>query len=164
MLNRRSKAWGESSFCIMDCPSTFRLSSLPGDLLGHLLRPAAVSYLLIKLWRCGDAAFNRKLAQSVSSIKLRASVVCDAKLPLLLSDLRALRSLSIIWPEEHIFKQLPPPNVLPSLPSSLTSLELAAPLMTTLLRPSGSHPHSDMPALLPRRSNDSAHFRLYLLD
>ena len=47
------------------------LADLSADVIAQILDYADTSYLVIDLWKCGNAILNTKLAQSVATVSLK---------------------------------------------------------------------------------------------
>lgn len=78
------------------------LAFLPPEVLGLVLFGKANSFLVLRLWKCGNISLNQKLATGVEYIHLKDERLdTTSRYPKLLSDLRALRYLSLsrgLWP------------------------------------------------------------------
>lgn len=74
----------------------FTLAHLPIDVFRLLLSGRQRSYLVIDLWKCGNALLNLKLASSIEYLCLRDTRMSStSRYPKLVSNLRNLRYFSI---------------------------------------------------------------------
>lgn len=71
------------------------LNQLPPDHLGLILGSKHLSYLVLRLWMCGDSRLNSRLAAGITYINLKASWSLQSGFPSVLLRLRSLRYLSI---------------------------------------------------------------------
>lgn len=72
-----------------------RLNHLPPDLLGLILNGESSSFLIIHLWKCGNVALNARLSLGITDVSIRAARFSQSHFPLLLTQLRGLRSLHV---------------------------------------------------------------------
>ena len=71
-------------------------ADLSSDVIAQILDYGDTSYLVIDLWKCGNARLNTKLAQSVTTVSLKdRHWTSTSRWPKCLSELRNLRSLTI---------------------------------------------------------------------
>lgn len=72
------------------------LHELPNDVLAHIFTSPHSSFLVIALWKCGDAKLNYKLAHSIDFMDLKDTrLASTSRYPKMLSSLKNLRYLSI---------------------------------------------------------------------
>lgn len=133
------------------------LSDFPTDLIDPIIGHSDSSYLVIKLWLCGDKKFNSRIARGLTYLNLKAHRFSSSTFPRLISNLRSLRHLSIS--SENALQKSPSdwPEVIKSLPSSLKSLSFSCvedpthffkrAVNTTYLR---GESYVDLNALFPR--------------
>lgn len=100
------------------------LSRLPPDYLALLFNGPVTSHLILRLWKCGDALLNTKLAKAITHIDLKhhASMLCHY--PRLLSNFGLLRILSLETGSMDI--KAPGSEDLMNLPNTLESLIVPA--------------------------------------
>lgn len=118
----------------MSDASGWILSNLPSDILGLILSTPASSFLLLRLWKCGDLLLNAKLSAGVTSVDLRHSPVLDSRFPLLLVELLKLRSLSL-HSDAAGFALPRMMSQLPKLSKELHELEMSGPWASSFLKP-----------------------------
>lgn len=71
------------------------LAGLSADVLGLLLSSASSSFLILRLWKCGNRALNSKLAAGVTHVHLDQVQALRSPYPRMLSELRQLRCLTL---------------------------------------------------------------------
>ena len=97
------------------------LASFPPDIIGEIFNGAGRSHLVLEMWKCGDRAFNAKLAVSVTNIDLqRHTARVPFPFPTLVSQFHSLRSLCMMLSGSAKEKRFD----LKSLPQTLERLEL----------------------------------------
>ena len=101
------------------------LSNFPASILDHIIGNRSSSWLIFKLWLCGDRILNEKLAHGLTYVRLVAKARLDSKFPRLLSKLRGLRYLSINARREIKEEPSDWPNIISSLTGSLETLKLS---------------------------------------
>lgn len=104
-----------------------RLDLFPPEILGCILGFSSTSYLVIRLWKCGDHVLNKKLAMGVTTTTLRQHPQVATQWPALLSQLDNLRRLSVSSDTDLV---LDPNGWLPTLkalPKTLEALEINSP-------------------------------------
>lgn len=102
------------------------LVNLSGDILAQIARLNDTSVAIIALWKCGDAAMNKKIGNWVDSIDLEdQNLASKSRYPKFLSSLHKLRVLRLVRPG-----RLAPNTVLSAelqkLSLSLTELTISA--------------------------------------
>ena len=71
------------------------LNTLPSEVLGLIISGSNTSFVIVRLWKCGDRLLQSKLSSGSRSVDLKASLVVRTKLPLFFGALRCLTYLSI---------------------------------------------------------------------
>ena len=103
------------------------LANFPASILDHIIGNRDSSWVIFKLWICGDRLLNEKLSQGLTYVHLTHRYRQSATFPRLLSKLRNLRYLAIISKIELAEKLEAWPLIMPSLSQSLETLELEVP-------------------------------------
>lgn len=97
------------------------LSRLSSDVLDYILQIQGSSYLVVRLWKCGDRLLNAKLGTGLSNITISQDYFLCFPLPRMLRQLVNLRSASISMAHhDMIFADLR----YGMLPKGLQSLEI----------------------------------------
>lgn len=104
----------------------FTLSRLPPDCLGLLFNDLSCSYLILRLWKCGDLLLNSKLAKSIAHIDLKHHERFRCHFPRLLSNFPQLRILSLSTKAANMSANDPSFEDLKALPKTLESLRVPA--------------------------------------
>ena len=104
-----------------------KLSNFPVSILDHIIGNRSSSWLIFKIWLCGDPILNEKLAQGLTYVRLEANGEIYPKFPRLLSKLRGLRYLSIRASKRLKEKPSDWPMIMSSLTGSLETLKLCFP-------------------------------------
>lgn len=99
-------------------------TSLPLQILGLILEYPSSSYLIIRLWKCGDHVLNLKLAMSISTVILRHHPNLPSLWPAMLSQLPNLRHLSITSNSDLMNDSSDWIPALQALPKTLEVLEI----------------------------------------
>ena len=105
------------------------LSNFPPEVLALILGGSDVSYLLLRLWKCGNRILNAKLAKSTTAVELRARfkvAYLFRPMPRMLLGLGHLRHLCIVSNASLAFKSSDLLSTLQHLPESLESLEIGS--------------------------------------
>lgn len=106
---------------------TMDLKAFPPEILANVLGRSSSSYLIIRLWKCGDTFLNNRLANCVSYIDLKGGVhLPNFKLPTIVFKLRHLRYCSIVafgMLMDHVSNWQ---TALQRLPSSIETLRLGS--------------------------------------
>ena len=100
------------------------LSQFPPLILDLILRSKSLSYLVLRLWTCGNSQLNLNLAAGITYMNLKASWSLQIGFPSMLLKLRNLRYLSIKVKGKLMRHPLYWKDIVLSLPSSLETLKL----------------------------------------
>lgn len=101
------------------------LATCPPDIL-RLILSADVSYLIVRLWKCGNRDFNARLALNITEVRLAAFVGLQIKSPPMLHELHKLRSVAISAIHPTMLDLKLWSQTLGTLPKTLQSLSLLA--------------------------------------
>lgn len=71
------------------------LAAFPSELLGFILSFSSSSYMVLRLWKCGDSLLNSRLARGVTDVEITASDLVSNNLPSLLFSLKSMRHLRV---------------------------------------------------------------------
>lgn len=100
------------------------LSSLPSEILGHILSDSATNFVVVRLWKCGNRLLCSKLSSGVRRVRLTAQFPIYNKFPLFFGELRILTHLTLKY-HRSVMKHSPDwMTFMHSLPSSLESLSI----------------------------------------
>ena len=102
----------------------FCLSSFPPELIGHTLNTEDGSFLIVRLWLCGDRRLNAKLVNCMTCVSLASNWSLQFGLPSVLFNLGSLRSLTLKSKGRLMKRPMDWASVLQRLPESLTSLAI----------------------------------------
>ena len=102
---------------------SFRLENLPASVLGSMLESESYSFLVIRLWKCGSAVLNAKLASCVTRLQLKAELF-TCRFPRLILEMRGLRYLRVKSPGELTRNYSDWSSIAKNLPGSLEELRL----------------------------------------
>ena len=105
---------------------TFPLAQLPADLIASIVQSSHGNFCIIDLWKCGNRNLNAKLSQGITRLDLEnlgSPFHPRTHIPTLISQLRALRSFSIV--SDVLLDDVTP---IAQLPTSLESLSLDLPI------------------------------------
>lgn len=119
---------------------SFALANFPAEILGLILSNPSYSYLVITLWKCGNAALNVKLSKCITHVVLRLhefvgrlrannSSLESRAFPRLLSSLENLRHFSVSSSIPRVYRlgtAHSPRRELLELPPSLETLEVSS--------------------------------------
>ena len=104
------------------------LSHLPASILDLILSNSSCSYLIIKLWKTGNALLRNNLANGITYVNLRHHKIFESSYPRLLSCLPKLRTLSLYSDTNIIGESIDTwTQVLKHLPRTLESLSIDSP-------------------------------------
>ena len=98
------------------------LNTLPSEVLGLIISGSNTSFVIVRLWKCGDRLLQSKLSSGSRSVDLKAAQAVRTKLPLFFGSLRCLTYLSISSRNVIIKDVRNWPTFMFSLPSSLETL------------------------------------------
>lgn len=101
------------------------ISSLPPFLIDQIIGTASTSYVVIKLWLCGDQNFNEKLSKGVTFIDLKSHPLSACEFPRIVSQLQSLRHLSLSTHQGLRDCYSNWPEVVRTFPNTLESLSLS---------------------------------------
>lgn len=105
----------------------FELAALPSELLDCILGNERSSFLILRLWKCGNKIMNAKLSESITYVSLSHADVSTSRYPRFLPQLRKLRHLAL---SSNVSLMLDCPQEwnleLAKLPASLEHLELTS--------------------------------------
>lgn len=101
------------------------LSVLPPHALDQILGQVACSYLVIRLWLCGDRKFNVKLSKGLSLLALNGHLFSDSPFPRLVFEFHQLRYLTVSSPKRLTRATFRWPEIVKMLPRSLESLTIS---------------------------------------
>lgn len=106
------------------------ISDLPPFVIDQILGFRDTSFVVIKLWLCGDKRFNAKLSEGLTYFHLQSHPYAKPKFPRIVSNLRSLRHFSI-FAYGSLAPQHKWPGIVRSWPSSLESLAIHLMTSTT---------------------------------
>lgn len=108
---------------------SWRLGNIPSEILAHILCRHAASYLVVRLWKCGNRELNSRLAQGITWLDLRGffrNEDLHRPLPSMVLELRNLRHLGVYTYGRLVAQITDLSPTLEMLPESLESLELGS--------------------------------------
>ena len=100
------------------------ISDLPPFALDQILGRRDTSYVIIKLWLCGDFKLQSKLATGLTFLELKNHPFGTCLVPAVISHLRSLRHLSLDSPSKLAKDSSDWSEILRSWPNSLESLSI----------------------------------------
>ena len=104
-----------------------KLANFPASILDHIIGNRDSSWVIFKVWVCGDRLLNEKLSQGLTYVHLTHRHLAPATFPRLLFKLRFLRYLAIQSNTELNQKLADWPLIMSSLSQSLETLQLEVP-------------------------------------
>lgn len=126
------------------------LESVPTEILTRILSFQPISHKAIDLWLCGSSALQRRLQRAVSIIELvNPRKIAFVKLPLVLTEFRALKSLTIDRTWRGTTKSLQFPR------RTLQVLQSLSPALETLVLRFAQAPHLFFPKASARFADNA---------
>ena len=125
------------------------LSAVPGDIINQIVSNRDTSYVVIRLWLCGDKRLNNKLSKCVTLIDLKRHPLSTCSFPRIVFGLPSLRHLSLYSLDELANQAQDWSVMMKSLPNTLESLSIHSADWDHSLMDSSSDA-IDLGALFPR--------------
>ena len=104
----------------------FVISDFPPSVIDQIVGVQDTSYVVIKLWLCGNLNLNDKLSNGLTCLNLECHPLGDCRFPRLVSQLTSLRHLHIGSQANLVETEYDWPEIMRSLPSTLESLSIAS--------------------------------------
>lgn len=102
------------------------LLRFPTEILGLIVSFPSTSYLLLRLWKCGNKALTARLAMGVTEVHWQHESHLRSTFPSLVFDLPKLHHLTLVAPAGLMTNTSRWHSVLDSLPKGLQTLHLVA--------------------------------------
>lgn len=102
----------------------FLFSDLPPYVFGQILGHHDASYLVIRLWLCGDPRLNTKLSKGLTTLTIVSHFFCSSPIPRLISELHQLRHLLVSSEGKLAPIDTDIHSIIKTWPSSLESITL----------------------------------------
>lgn len=100
------------------------ISDLPPHVIDQIIGNPDSSFVVIRLWLCGDKIFNDKLSKGVTLIDLKSHPLSTSTVPRIISQLRSLRHIKL-YSSSGLVKEVKEwPGIMRSLPNTLESLAI----------------------------------------
>lgn len=104
--------------------SSLSLVHLPPEILSHIVSFSSSSFIILKLWKSGDALIRSKLAAGAQHVYFKDSSSFCFPMPVLITELRTIRSLRLHFAKKVVSESSQWLSLLLPLPATLETLEL----------------------------------------